>query len=223
VIDCAWLAAFSRGLYSGPRLHVPGLRVCIPRGPEEVRAAVMSLENLGWRQRKFVEAYLGEAHWNATKAAIIAGYSKKTAYSIGWENLRKPEIKAAIAERISEAAMAADEVLARLADQARGSMEEFSRENGRLDLAAARKAGKYHLVKSLKHGKDGDSVELYDAQSALVQLGRHHKLFTDRKDITTDGRPIATLNDAELLALLQEGAVGGGGAPGVEDSPEDGS
>ena len=35
---------------------------------------------------------------NATQAAIRAGYSKKTAYSMGHENLKKPEISAAISE-----------------------------------------------------------------------------------------------------------------------------
>jgi phage terminase small subunit len=34
--------------------------------------------------------------FNATQAAIRAGYSPKTAYSIGAENLTKPEIKAAL-------------------------------------------------------------------------------------------------------------------------------
>ena len=47
------------------------------------------------RQKRFVQKYL--ICFNATKAAIFAGYSKKTAYSIGEENLRKPEIKSAIA------------------------------------------------------------------------------------------------------------------------------
>lgn len=47
------------------------------------------------RQRAFVAAYDG----NATEAAIKAGYSKKTAYSIGQENLKKPEIAQAIRER----------------------------------------------------------------------------------------------------------------------------
>ncbi len=43
------------------------------------------------RQRKFVREYIKTN--NATQAAITAGYSKKTAYSIGNENLKKPEIK----------------------------------------------------------------------------------------------------------------------------------
>ena len=47
------------------------------------------------KQDAFVKAYLLNG-FNATQAAIEAGYSEKTAYSIGNENLSKPEIKKAI-------------------------------------------------------------------------------------------------------------------------------
>ena len=50
------------------------------------------------KQRAFIENYTG----NATEAAIKAGYSKDTAYSIGQENLKKPEIQQAIRERESK-------------------------------------------------------------------------------------------------------------------------
>lgn len=46
------------------------------------------------KQQRFVEEYLVDL--NATQAALRAGYSEKTAYSIGPENLKKPEIAAAI-------------------------------------------------------------------------------------------------------------------------------
>jgi phage terminase small subunit len=46
------------------------------------------------KQQKFCEEYLIDL--NATQAAIRAGYSKKTAYAIGSENLTKPEIHAYI-------------------------------------------------------------------------------------------------------------------------------
>jgi phage terminase small subunit len=46
------------------------------------------------KQSAFVGEYLVDL--NASQAAIRAGYSEKTAYSIGQENLRKPEISAAI-------------------------------------------------------------------------------------------------------------------------------
>lgn len=51
-------------------------------------------------QQKFVDFYIELG--NATKAAKKAGYSEKTAYSIGNENLKKPEIKAYIAERLAQ-------------------------------------------------------------------------------------------------------------------------
>lgn len=52
------------------------------------------------KQRRFVQEYLIDL--NATQAAIRAGYSKKTAYSIGPENLEKPEIRKAIEEKLKE-------------------------------------------------------------------------------------------------------------------------
>ena len=55
----------------------------------------MSKDKLTARQRRFVEVYTG----NATEAALAAGYSPKTAHSIGAENLKKPEIMKAIRAR----------------------------------------------------------------------------------------------------------------------------
>lgn len=48
------------------------------------------------KQKRFVEEYLVDL--NATQAAIRAGYSVKTAKSIGQENLTKPDIQIAIQE-----------------------------------------------------------------------------------------------------------------------------
>lgn len=48
------------------------------------------------KQKKFCKEYV--ISLNGTQAAIKAGYSKDTAYSIACENLKKPEIKARIAE-----------------------------------------------------------------------------------------------------------------------------
>jgi phage terminase small subunit len=47
------------------------------------------------KQIKFCQEYLVDL--NATQAAIRAGYSKKTAFMTGHENLRKPNIEAEIA------------------------------------------------------------------------------------------------------------------------------
>jgi phage terminase small subunit len=60
-----------------------------------------------------------------------------------------------------------------------------------LNLVEAAKAGKLHLIKSMKDTRWGISVELYDAQAALALLGKHHGLFVDRQEITgKDGIPL---------------------------------
>lgn len=51
---------------------------------------------LTYKQKKFCEAYI--VSHNATESAIKAGYSRKTAKSVGCENLTKPDVKAYIAE-----------------------------------------------------------------------------------------------------------------------------
>ncbi len=48
------------------------------------------------KQQRFVEEYLIDL--NATQAAIRAGYSRNCAGQIGEENLKKPQIAAAVAE-----------------------------------------------------------------------------------------------------------------------------
>jgi phage terminase small subunit len=53
------------------------------------------MKALTGKQRRFVEAYNG----NATEAAIAAGYSAKTAYSIGQRLLKNVEIREAIRAR----------------------------------------------------------------------------------------------------------------------------
>ena len=52
------------------------------------------------KQKRFVAEYLIDL--NATAAAKRAGYSEKTAYSIGLETLKKPEIQNAIQEAMQK-------------------------------------------------------------------------------------------------------------------------
>ena len=78
------------------------------------------------KQQKFVTAYVELG--NATSAALKAGYSKRTARSIGQENLTKPDIKAAIDERMKKLEdakiMKADEAMKLLTRIARGEEKE---------------------------------------------------------------------------------------------------
>ena len=137
------------------------------------------------KQRLFVEHYL--KCWNATRAAERAGYAVPK--QAGSRLLSYVAIKEQIDERLAEKAMDADEVLVRLAEQARGDGTEYLTIGGSIDMAGLIADGKQHLVKKVKHrtitDKNGNiieyrEVEFHDTQNALVQLGRHHKLFTDR-------------------------------------------
>lgn len=77
------------------------------------------------KQKRFCDEYLIDC--NATQAAIRAGYSEKTAYAIGEQNLRKLELKKYIqermAERASEKVATADEVIQYLTSVLRGDSE----------------------------------------------------------------------------------------------------
>ena len=162
----------------------------LPR--EKQRRAAGALTN---KQQAFVNEYL--VCWNATKAAIAAGYSERSAYQIGYENLQKPAIAAEITRRIEEAAMNANEVLYRLAEQARASLGDFVSLRGGLpffDLEKAEAAGKMHLIKRLRVTDKSLDIELHDAQAALIHLLRELTLkagtATDKLKIEVEYAPL---------------------------------
>lgn len=130
-------------------------------------------------QENFVNEYLID--FNATRAAQRAGYDGNdvTLASVGYENLRKPQIADAISERLKEKAMGADEVLMRLAEQARNEQGRYINERGGINLALLIADGKGHLIKGVKETKYGTDIEFYDAQAALVHIGKHHRIFAD--------------------------------------------
>lgn len=52
------------------------------------------------KQKRFCDEYLVDC--NATQATIRAGYSKKTAYAIGLNNLKKPELREYIDNQLEQ-------------------------------------------------------------------------------------------------------------------------
>lgn len=148
-------------------------------------------DGLTLKQRRFAEYYLGTTNGNATEAARLAGYDTDydTLRSIGSENLTKPNIANYIAKRLSDEAMPASEVLARLTRHARATIADIFETQGDsrypvLNIARAFETGGIHTVKSIKRDKGALTVEMVDAQSALVHLGRYHKLFTDKQEVS---------------------------------------
>lgn len=115
------------------------------------------------RQRRFAEEYLVDL--NATQAAIRAGYSKKTAYSIGQQLLKKIEIQEAIEE----------------GQAARSERTEITQDyvlNGIKDVV-----------------ETCCQPEAFDAQAALrgyELMGKHLGMFNPARavDLTSGGKPI---------------------------------
>lgn len=81
----------------------------------------MAEPKLTLKQRRFIEEYLID--FNATKAAIRAGYSENSAGQIGEQNLKKLEIKSEIdrltAQMTEKAIVTKEMVLQGLLDEAR--------------------------------------------------------------------------------------------------------
>lgn len=143
------------------------------------------------KQTIFVEHYL--TSFNATEAAKKAGYAgdRNSLATRGHANLKCKEIAEAISARMTEAAMGADEVLMRMAEQARASYASYINADGSVDLEKIGKDKKMHLIKSIKYTPYGKNVEFYDAQAALQFVGKHHGLFVDRTEHTgKDGKDL---------------------------------
>lgn len=75
------------------------------------------------KQQRFCEEYIKD--FNATQAAIRSGYSKKTAHSIGSENLRKPELQEYIKKLLEQSCLSADETKKILSDISRSSLNDY--------------------------------------------------------------------------------------------------
>jgi phage terminase small subunit len=168
------------------------------------------------KQKKFVDEYCID--FNATQAAIRAGYSEKSAGNIGYENVKKPDISEAIHRRLQESAMSADEALMRLADMARGDMADFvtGGDDGPIpDLGTALEDGRLHLVKKLKRktktymmgrGPEATLVteaeidfELYDAKAALDTILKAHGVLDSQRGGKDDPLYIVPLSADSLV------------------------
>lgn len=155
---------------------------------------------LNARQELFIIEYL--KCFNATKAALAAGYSEKSASETGCELLKNPKVAARIREHLDNNAMTAAEVLAHLADIARGDISEVVDANGNLDMAAARRGKKTGLIRKIRQRsvttEESDiaetEIEMHDRLRALELLGKHHKLFTDKQEITGADGTALTVN-----------------------------
>jgi phage terminase small subunit len=189
------------------------------------------------KQSAFVNAYLKCG--NATQAAIAAGYSQKTAGSIGAENLKKPEIQAHLkpatieivarhVELIEELVLNEARIIrecARLAFfDARKLFNDDGSPKGILELdddTAAAVAGLEVLEQyegagdSRRYIGDLKKYKIADKNSSLERAAKILGMFKKHQE-----QPMAPLKDAmtELLERMGPSALGVVKSPPKDDS-----
>lgn len=160
--------------------------------------------NLTPKQQRFVDEYLIDL--NATQAAIRAGYSERTARQVGYENLSKPDIAAAIeaAQKLRQERthITADRVLQELARIAFFDPRKLLNEAGHPkslteldDDTAAAVAGLDLLEEYRGTGEERQFVgyvkkfKIADKNTALTNAMKHLGILTERIG-NPDGTPL---------------------------------
>lgn len=161
------------------------------------------------REQRFVDIYVVCLNGSEAMRRVwaIEGFAGKRPDQAAYDYLRNPEIRAAIDARLAESVMPPNEILARLTDQARVSVADFFTVKGRgltLDLKKAADLGVLHLIKSYKKTRQGTTVEFYDTQAALIQLGKHYGLWTADDDDWRKALAQMGYNAADLFGQLVE-------------------
>ena len=151
------------------------------------------------RQEKFVREYCKD--FNASQAAIRAGYSVKSARFIGQENLTKPYIQAEIQKFLKKSVQSdiadVNEIVQFLTSVVRGDIGNVSSwgEGGFSFNSSSEKMPVEHrrLIKKIKvvekTSLKGDwnevqtTVELHDPVKAAELLGRYHGIWQNRTAI----------------------------------------
>lgn len=176
-------------------------------------------DGLTHRMRRFVDEFMVDL--SATRAAIRAGYSAHSAGQAGVNLLADPRVAAALEEAVRQRStrtkVTADEVLLELAKLARSNMQDYmgSTDEGepyldfrkltREQTAALQEVTVEEYVEGRgENARDVKRVKfrLYDKRAALVDIGRHLGMFTERREVRfPDGVPVTQLTKEEFKEL----------------------
>lgn len=138
----------------------------------------LSTSKLTAKQEQFCYEYVKS--FNATAAAIASGYSEKTAYSIGSENLRKPEVQKKIGELTKGGIMLPEEIQKRMTDIARTRLNDFIVAKTAVYTPKV-KVGLDELISRLRTEIDFEDDFALQAKLTGKELVRHEKEQEQRR------------------------------------------
>jgi hypothetical protein len=141
----------------------------------------MALTN---KQRAFVEHYLGDAQWNATEAASLAGYAHPQQQ--GSRLLSNVVVKQQIADRLCAMGAATEALMARWLMRIEADISPFVKDSG-LSLQALKDAGLGHLIKGVRVTQHATNFELRDPDKAEELLARHLGMFPSKVEMQAGG------------------------------------
>lgn len=165
------------------------------------------------KQLRFVDEYLVDL--NASDAARRAGYSARTAPKIGYENLQKPEVAAAIEAKRKELAeglgITRERILKEMASLAFSDLRGIFDEDGALRPIHTLSAGQAAAISSIevegptkRNPNWVTKVKLWDKGKQLENLLKHLGMAEDKPASTqTPVEQMAPVFDA-LAAKLEK-------------------
>lgn len=176
--------------------------------PPEVEEALGVLSR---RERRFVLTYCNEGCNGARTARLLGmGNTDASHRTLASRMLMKVDVKAAVDAVLRSLAPSPQEITARLHHWAKGSADDLVDEEGRIDLADAKRRGaltratSITVHRSVKERPDGTvtedervSIKLGDPLKAAELLGRHNAMFRDR----VEHSGAMELNADDLLGL----------------------
>jgi phage terminase small subunit len=153
---------------------------------------VALLAKLTPKQKKFANEYLIDL--NATQAAIRAGYSSKTARSIGQRLLTYVDVQNYMEQRMKSrnkrVEISQDMVINELAKIAFANTTDYVQvqTKGRSKKVIVKDTSALNddqlaAISSIKDGANGIELKLHDKQKALELLARHLGLFNDKVQV----------------------------------------
>jgi len=168
----------------------------------------MTKDPLNTKQRIFVNEYIVD--FNATQAAIRAGYAEKTAHVTGprlLANVRvAPEIDKAIAKRENRVTVTQDDVIRELAMIAFADMDDYVIWGPRgIILKSEEERGTGRLVSKVSQTATGQMhLELHSKTKALEMLGKHLGMYTDRHEVVSEAGITINLVEAKPPAKEED-------------------